>query len=64
MPSIGLQKLFVISLFQALGQWGRSESSKGRGDEPGSGREREGDQKPNDTLSAVAMTIVLLLVLC
>ena len=35
LPSIGLQKLFVISLFQALDQWGRSESSAGRGDERG-----------------------------
>ena len=35
LPLIGLQKLFVISLFQALGQWGRSERSKGRGNERG-----------------------------
>ena len=35
LPLIGLQKLFVISLFQALGQWGRLESRAGRGNEWG-----------------------------
>ena len=46
---------------RSVGKIGKQHGTRRRA---GSGRERGGDQKPNDTHSAVAMTTVLPLVLC